>query len=63
MTGQAWVDELWQLLEGSMTSAAQESAGFLHDTLGALMTVAWIAAVVALAVWLGRSTRAFRRPS
>lgn len=45
------------MLEGSLSSAAQESAGFARDALSALVALIWIALVVVLAIWLGRKVR------
>lgn len=52
-----WLRELRDLLEGSLTTAARESAGFARDSLQALVALAWIALVVVLAIWLGRKVR------
>lgn len=52
-----WLSELGGLLESSVTSAAQESAGFVRDSVGALVALAWIVAVVALAMVVGRRLR------
>ncbi|MDQ2651715.1 MAG: mechanosensitive ion channel family protein [Chloroflexota bacterium] len=54
-----WLKDLRDLLEGSLSTAAQESAGFARDALSALVSLAWIAFVVVLAIWLGRKVRAW----
>lgn len=51
------IQAIRDLLEASLTAAAQESAGFVRDTLSALVMLAWITVVVALAIWLGRRIR------
>lgn len=52
-----WLRDLREVLEGSLASAAHESAGFARDSLQALVALAWIALVVVLAIWLGRKVR------
>jgi small-conductance mechanosensitive channel len=52
-----WISDLLDLLEGSLTAAARESAGFARDALSALVVLAWIALVVVLVIWLGRRLR------
>lgn len=52
-----WLRDLLDLMEGSLTTAARESAGFARDTLSALVTLAWITVVVVLAIWLSRKVR------
>ncbi len=54
-----WLKDLRDLLEGALTAAARESAGFAWDALSALVSLAWIALVVVLAIWLGRKVRAW----
>jgi len=52
-----WLRDLLDLLEGSLTTAARESAGFARDALSALVALVWIALIVVLAIWLGRRVR------
>ena len=52
-----WLLNLLDLLEGTLTTAARESAGFARDALSAFVTLLWIAGIVALAIWLGRRLR------
>ena len=52
-----WLRDLLDLMEGSLTTAARESAGFARDALSTLVALAWIALVVVLAIWLGRKVR------
>lgn len=52
-----WLPRAREAVEDSLTTAAEETGGFIIDIGAMLVSIAWIAVVVVLVVWIGTKLR------
>jgi small-conductance mechanosensitive channel len=52
-----WLPRAREAIEDTIAAAAEETGGFIIDTGATLVSIAWIAAIVVLVVWIGTKLR------